>query len=184
MNNDVSTQSVRTKNLIRSSLLLALAIVLQLVGSRVPQQINQFLVGPAVNAILIISAYICGKFWGISIGILTPLLAWLVGQLAAPFAPFIPFIMIGNAIFVLSFSLLKDFKKFGAYLGIIIGAVLKYVFLFLSASKLVGLLNLSIPKKLAGKLILAMGIPQLITALVGGAVALIIIKILESRNIK
>ncbi|MDP4178732.1 MAG: ECF transporter S component [Bacillota bacterium] len=183
MSENISSQSLKTKNLIRSSLLLALAIVLQLIGSKVPQ-INQLLVGSSVNAILILSAYLCGISWSISIGVLTPILAWLIGQLASPLAPFIPFIMIGNIIYILCFSLLKKYKNLGIYIGIVLGAFLKFLFLSFSAKKLIHIINLSIPPKVSAKLVIAMGIPQLLTALIGGALALIIIKILAARNFK
>ena len=170
------------KNLVRSSLFLAMAIIFQAIGRTVPQ-ISQFFVGPAVNAILILTTCICGIWWGIAVGTLTPLLAWLLGQLPPPFGPFIPFIMIGNIIFITLFWISSKYiKKAGNYIGIIIGAIVKYLFLYLSASKLIGAFNLNIPAKVASKLVKAMGIPQLITALIGGAVALIILKLLKNRK--
>lgn len=170
------------KNLLRSALLLAIAIIFQIVGKNVPA-ISQAFVGPAVNAVLIITAYTCGTVWGITVGALTPLLAWLTAQLPSPMGPFIPFIMMGNCIFVTSFGLLKNKGALGKTLGIVIGAILKYLFLFLSASKLVSVFKLGIPEKIAEKLIIMMGLPQLATALVGGFAALALIEILRKRKV-
>ena len=117
--------------LIKSSLFLALAIVFQVVGKNFPG-ISQFFVGPAVNAILIITAVICGSTYGVLVGSLTPLLAYLTGQLASPLGPFIPFIIISNILFVLSFIILNKRGKYGQYLGIIIGSFVKYIFLSIS----------------------------------------------------
>ena len=169
-------------DLIKASLFLALAIVFQAVGKNLPG-ISQFFVGPAVDAILILTAIICGGAYGVLVGSLTPILALLTGQLASFLGPFIPFIIIGNILFVLSFIILNNKIKYGKYLGIIIGAFIKYVFLSISASKLIPLFNLNIPAKIVSKLVLTMGIPQLITALIGGAFALIIIKVLVKRNL-
>jgi len=169
-------------DLIKAGLFLALAIVFQVVGKNLPS-ISQFFVGPAVNAVLILTAVICGGFYGVLIGCLTPLLAYLTGQLSSALGPFIPFIIIGNILFVLIFIILNNRSKYGKYLGIIIGALVKYVFLSISASKLIPLFNLNIPSKIATKLVITMGIPQLITALIGGAFALILIKILRKRKI-
>lgn len=174
--------SDNVNKLVRASLLLAVAIVVQFLGKNIPE-INQFLVGPVINAILLIAAYICGTWWGIGVGILTPIMAWLVGQLPGPLAPFIPFIMIGNALFVILFVLLKDYTRWGKYIGIIIGSFVKFLFLFLSASKLVTVFNLAIALKVSKKLITMMSTPQLITALIGGALALIFIGILNKRKI-
>lgn len=168
--------------LVRSSLFLALAIVFQVIGKSAPQ-ISQLFVGPAVNAILILTTAMCGGVYGILVGSLTPLLAWLTGQLAGPLGPFVPFIIIGNILFVLSFVILNNKGKYGKYLGIIIGAFIKYLFLSLSASKLIPLFKLNMPTKIVNKLVLTMGIPQLITALIGGFLALIIITILRKRKI-
>ncbi|MDV3426413.1 MAG: ECF transporter S component [Bacillota bacterium] len=170
------------QNLVRSGLLLAIAVVIIFAGKNVPT-INQFLAGPGVNAVLLLTAYICGTYYGIGVGLLTPLVALLVGQLPSALGPFVPFIMIGNAIYVLLFGLLKDKVKFGKYVGMLSGSVLKFLFLFLSAKKLVTLFSLNIPKKALSKLAVMMGVPQLITALIGGIIAIAIIEILKARKV-
>lgn len=170
-----------SRNLVLSSLFLAVAIVFQFIG-RVLPQISQIFVGPAVNAVLILSAAICGLGWGVSVGCLTPLLAWLLGQLPAAFGPFIPFIMIGNSIFIVMFYLFKSYKKWGDAVGIVSGALLKFLFLYISATKLINILSLGINPKVAQKLSVAMGSIQLITALAGGALAIIIINLLKRRK--
>ena len=168
-------------NLVKAGLFLALAIVFQVIGKVAPQ-VSQIFVGPAVNAILILTAVICGGTYGILVGCLTPLLAFLTGQLASVLGPFIPFIIIGNILFVLSFIIIRKHGKYGKQLGIIIGALIKYIFLSTCASKLIPLFNLDMLSKIINKLIFAMGIPQLITALIGGFIALILIKILTKRK--
>lgn len=171
----------KVKNLVRASLLLAIAIIIQFLGKNIPQ-INQFLVGPVVNAILIITAFVCGTWWGVGVGVLTPIMAWLVGQLPGPMAPFIPFIMIGNALFVIFFGILKNYQKWGKYIGLLLGSFIKFLFLSLSAAKLITVFNIGLPPKVASKLVIMMGTPQLITALIGGAIALVLIKLLTKRK--
>lgn len=165
----------------KSALLLAIAIVFQLIGRTIPE-INQFLVGPIINAVLLLSVYICGVKWGVLTAALTPILAWLVGQLAAPMAPFIPFIIIGNIIYVMLFGAIRG-KRYGIYMGIILGSFAKFLFLSLSASHLVKLLKIGIPIKVLDKLVLSMGGPQLITALTGGIIAMVLIQILSKRKV-
>lgn len=171
----------KLKNLVRSALMLAIAIIFQIIGKNIPT-ISQSFVGPAVNAVLIITEFISGTALAVLVGALTPLLAWFTGQLNTAMGPFIPFIMLGNIIYVVSFGMIrKRIKNSNAimlYLSLIIAATLKYLFLFFSASKMIGLLKLAIPVKLAEKLIIMMGIPQLITALIGGFLGIIIVKIL------
>jgi len=174
--------NIDINKLVKASLFLALAIVFQVIGKSAGP-ISQFFVGPAVNTILIMTAAICGGVYGVLVGCLTPILAWLTGQLAGALAPFIPFIIIGNVLFVLSFVILNKRGKYGKYFGIIIGAFVKYLFLSISASKFIPLFKLNIPEKIAANLVIAMGIPQLITALIGGAFALILIAVLRKRKV-
>lgn len=170
------------QNLIRSGLFLAIAIVFQIIGKNFPQ-VSQFLVGPVVNSVLLLTAYVCGTNYGIAAAALTPVLALLLGQFPALLASFIPFIIIGNMIYVFVFGILKNKTQPGKYIGAVLGSFLKYFFLYLSASKLVLLLGLGIPQKILPKLTAMMGLPQLITALFGGAIAIIIIEILKRRKV-
>lgn len=170
------------QNLVRSGLLLAIAVVIIFAGKNIPT-VNQFFVGPGVNAVLLLTACISGTFYGVGVGILTPVVALLVGQLPSALGPFVPFIMIGNAIYVLLFGLLKDKFKLGKYIGLLLGSVFKFLFLYLSALKLVELFSLNIPKPLLSKLAVMMGVPQLITALIGGIIAIAIIEILKVRKV-
>ena len=175
-------KNTNINKLVKASLFLSLAIVFQVIGKTAPQ-ISQFFVGPAVNAILILTAVICGGTYGVLVGSLTPILAYLTGQLSSALGPFIPFIIIGNIILVLSFIILNRRGKYGEFLGIIIGSFIKYLFLSTSASKLIHLFKLNMPTKIVNKLVITMGIPQLITSLLGGAFALLLIEILRKRKV-
>jgi len=171
-----------TEKLIKASLLLAIGIIFQIIGRNIPE-INQFLVGPIINCILIVTAFTCGKWWGVGVGVLTPLLALLIGQLPTALALFIPFIMIGNFLFVFLFSFFKEGQMLKKSMGVILGALAKYAFLTLAATKLIGVFNLNFPLKVVKVLAISMGIPQLVTALIGGALGLIIINLLIRRKI-
>lgn len=171
-----------TKYLVRSGLFLALAISFQLIGRAFPQ-ISQYFVGSGVNAILLMSTFTCGTWWGIAISAFTPITALFVGQLAQPLAPFIPFIILGNIIFVLMFGIFKEYRNWGMYVGLILGAFLKFLFLFYSASKLVHVFRINLPAKVLKILATAMGIPQLITAIIGGIAATFIIKTYFKKKI-
>lgn len=170
-----------SKNLVRGGLFLAIAIIFQMIG-RVYPQVSQVFVGPAVNAVLLLTASICGIWIGIGIGILTPILSFALGQLPAPFAPFIPFIIIGNVIFIVLYYNFSKINKIGKIIGVIVGAVVKFLFLYLCATKIIILLNLITNPKVVSKLSVAMGFLQLITALVGGIVAIILLTLLKKRK--
>lgn len=169
-----------TQKLVRASILLALCIVIQFIGKTFPV-INQFFVGPIVNAVLLISVFYCGTLYGVAIGALTPIMAFLVGQLASPMMPFIPFIMIGNILYVLLFSPFVKKSVPSKCMGIILGSVVKFAFLYGSALKLVPLFKIGFKPVVYKKLVFMMGIPQLITAIIGGIIAIVIIAIMKNK---
>ncbi|WP_243108615.1 ECF transporter S component [Clostridium rectalis] len=171
------------RKLVKTALFLALAIIIQSIGRSIPQ-ISQIFVGSMVNCILIITTLICGTFWGALIGIMTPLLAWIIGQLPSPMAPFLPFIIISNIIFIIIFSMIYKLKgSILKYISIIVASLVKFIFLYLSASKFVYLLHIDMTKKILNKLVIMMGLPQFITAFIGGVLALLIFNILCKRKI-
>lgn len=161
------------KIITRTAILLALTILFQALGRFIPLgQLSQFIVGPLVNACLLVAAAYTGLAGGAVIAVLSPFGAILTG--AAIPLPFAPFIAAGNFILVLVFYLLK--KK--PILGIASGAVLKFAFLTASVNLFVWMM--SIPAKKALVLTAAFSWPQLVTAAVGGLLALLVLKALEN----
>jgi hypothetical protein len=154
--------------LTRTAVLLAITLAFQMLGF--PQMVT----GPAVNAMLLIAGSYVGVLGAVIIGILTPLIAFMRGILAPPLAPMIPFIMIGNAVWVaafLGFRHLSGGKYRGSVTGIAIGAIAKFLVLS-SAVRLI----VSVPPPVAQ----AMQIPQLITAVIGGIIALMVEQALKA----
>jgi len=144
-----------------SAVLLAITLAVQMVG------LPQPLTGPAVNAMLFLSGAFAGPISGVIIGLLTPLVAFLRGILAAPLAPMIPFIMVGNGVMVLLFWLGRRLAAnwWGSIIGIVAGSIVKFLILSSAVRFIV-----SVPKPVAQ----AMQLPQLINALIGGVIALAI----------
>ncbi len=177
---EIKKQRIQTQNIVRAAMLLAVVIVIQIAGRSIPQ-VNQFFVGPIVNAVLIITVYTCSTKWGTITAVLTPILAYLVGQLLPPMAPFIPFIMLGNLVYVLIFGLLKN-NKYGLYVGILLSSFVKYLVLSFSATQLIYWFNIGLPDKIAKKLAQMMGLTQFITGIIGGILALAFIFILSKRK--
>lgn len=166
-----------TRNLVLASLFLAIVVVFQLVG-RFNPDISRIVVGPVVNAILLLTVYFCGRRFGFLMAVLTPLLALVTGQLNPLLAPFIPFIMLGNLALVIPFSfLLRTMTT--RIVGLLVGAGLKYLVMNFAAVNAVSLFGLSIPAPVAKMLPVAFGSIQLVTALAGGALALVLIQMLK-----
>src|SRR6056297_501707 len=148
----------------RTAILLAIALVFQMGG------FPQFITGPLVNTVLYLAAMIVGWQGGLIIGIFTPVIAAMRGILPPPLAPLIPFIALGNAILVILFFLLKSKNKIA---GIIIASVTKFLVLVSAVNLLV-----QVPPAIAQM----MSFPQLVTALAGGFIALLIISIFKKAK--
>ncbi len=161
MSVDTTRSLSTTRWITRTAILLALTLAFQLLG--LPQPVT----GPAINAMLILSALLVGPAAGVIIGSLTPVIAWQRGILAAPLGPMIPFIALGNMVLVLLFFYLRRRQP---YLALIAAAFAKFAVLATAVRVFV-----TVPPPVAA----AMGVPQLITALAGGAIALIAHRALE-----
>ena len=166
-----------------TGLLLALLVSLQ----AITKPLGQLVTGSCVNAILAISALVGGLGSGLTVALVSPVLAFLLG--IAPQILTVPAIMAGNCVYVLLLSLLAD--KTGKSLlkqGIawILSAAAKFAVLYLLVAKLIcgvlaqSLLDAGVMKApMVQALPVTFGVPQLFTALIGGAVALVMVPLLR-----
>lgn len=156
---------IEIRYLTRTALLLALTLVIQMMG------FQQLITGSLVNLFLFLAVLIVGIAGGVVIGSLTPIIALSRGILPPPLAPMIPFIIVGNISLVIIFGLLKKVNK---YLAVIVAAIVKFLIL---ASAVRFFINVKPP------IAQAMQFPQLLTALAGGILVLVIAKLLENSKI-
>jgi uncharacterized membrane protein len=146
--------------------LLALTLAVQFLG------LPQWFTGPLVNAFLLLASLVSGIGSGVLVGLLTPWIALLRGILPPPLAPMVPFIMLGNALLVIIFSLVRRKKEvlWLSIVALVLAALGKYLLLSQAVRYLV-----EVPPRVAQ----AMQVPQLLTALGGGAIALSIERALK-----
>ncbi|WP_066499386.1 ECF transporter S component [Abyssisolibacter fermentans] len=170
------------KKLVQASIFLAFAIILQLIG-RTFVQINPLLIGPLICTVILLTTYSCGLLFGILISILIPVTAIPLGALASPLIPFAPFIVIGNILFAVGFAITMKKGTIGLCTGIILATLVKVLFLSFSATKLIYMLKLDISVQSAKMIGMAFTAPQILISLIGGAVAVIAIEILQKRKI-
>lgn len=138
---------------------------------------QQLIVGSTVNILLFISARKLSKKHLVPLAILPSIAALLNGALFGPFTPFLiyiaPFIWAGNLIQMMIF---KYATKIPSLLRIICASGAKAGLLFIVAFTFV---HFSIIPNI---FLTAMGMVQLITALIGGAIALLVLRRLNSNN--
>lgn len=134
---------------------------------------TQAITGPIINATLFLSALLLGVQGAMLIGLIPSVVALSFGLLPAPLAPMIPFIMLSNTILILVFYYLKD-RNF--WVGVISASIIKFLFLF-STSFVV--INLIAQKPIAQKVSAILSWPQLVTALAGGTIAFLVLKLFK-----
>lgn len=163
MNNN-STVAVSVHIIAKLGVLLALTLTIQMAG------MPQYLTGPLVNAMLIISALSTG-FWGSAVvGALTPIIAFMRGILPPMLGPAIPFIVLSNLAFVFTFLAVKNFNE---YVGIAAAAVIKFLILAGVTEFIIQVLP---------QIARMLQLPQLITAISGGIFAIIFWRVLQKAN--
>jgi len=139
---------------------------------------QQMITGPIVNAALFASVILLGFRGAFLIAFLPSLFAIQFGLLPIVMTPLIPFIIASNFILVFIFSYLR---KTNYWLGIVSASFIKFIFLFTSSSVIV---SLFIKGPAAKNIAQMMSWPQLITALSGGLVVYLFLKIYDSKKQK
>lgn len=150
--------------LTKAAVLLAIAIVFQLA------KMGQYVTGTGINTVLITAVGICGLPWAAAIGLMTPVLAVLLGVQPPATVVLVPFIIAGNIIYSALFSIIR---KYNDYIAILAAALAKFALLYTAANAIVS--------KLPAPVKLAFSFPQLITAISGGVIALVILRAAKKR---
>jgi len=146
--------NIRSRAFVETAIGTVIAVIIPAIFAHTPQ--NQFIVGPIVNAVLFWVALRVGLTNALFIAVIPSLIALFRGLLPPTAAMVVPFIILGNCTMILAFS----FFKTNLWLRVAASSILKSliiflpVWLFLNSSPLITFM---------------MSWPQLITALVGGA---------------
>jgi hypothetical protein len=159
--------NTKTITVTRSNIVLFL--ILLTVATLAPYARNQFVTGTIVNCTLLVTTATLGIGAGLLACIVPSTIALAVGLLPAALAPMIPFVIMGNAILIITFDYLN---KTNYWLGAITGSVLKSGLLFATIWLVT---NLLVNKNPAASVAYMMSWPQLVTALAGSVAAFVII---------
>jgi len=170
----------KIKLISRSAILIALLLVLQFIT----KALGQIVTGSCVNAVLAVSVLYSGLWSGIIVALVSPIFAFLLG-IAPQFFPLTPAIAAGNCVLVLILHIIcKDNCTLSrAVLGCVCAAVLKFITLYLLVVKLICSVAQLADKQIA-MFSATFTWPQLITALIGTGLALIIVGRLKKLNTK
>ena len=174
--------SKKVRWITETAVMLALLVTLQ----ALTKPAGQLVTGSCVNAVLAVSVLLAGLGSGITVAVLSPVLAYLLG--VAPQLVTVPAIMVGNTVLVvLLYFIAGDCVSVGKRVAAwLVAAIAKFAALYLLVVKLIcgvmapGLLASGTLKEPMLKALPTMfSLPQLITALIGGGVAMLMIPVLR-----
>ena len=175
--------SKKVRWITETAIMLALLVTLQ----ALTKPLGQLVTGSCVNTVLAVSALVGGLWCGLTVAVISPILAFLLG--IAPQILTVPAIMAGNAVFVILLSVLADktgknpVKQVIAWLA---AAAAKFATLYLIVVKIIcGVMAAdllaagTLKEPMLKALPATFSWPQLFTALIGGAIALLIVPVLR-----
>ncbi len=164
-----------TRKITYTAVLLALLIVLQWAT----KSLGQFVTGSCVNCVLTVAALLVGWQGGLAVAVVSPFVAFLL-SIGPKNIAIVPAIAVGNAVLVLVLWLFlnKKFSVLRAVLGVLCAAGAKFLTLYLLVVQVLCRV-LTLPEKQAAMFGTMFSWPQLVTALIGAAVAVAVIPLVR-----
>lgn len=166
-----------------TAIMLALLVTLQ----ALTKGFGQFVTGSCVNAVLAIAVLVGGLGSGMTIALISPVLAFLLG--IAPQILTVPAIMVGNTVYVVLLHMIAGKKNASVARRIIAwltAAAAKFGALYVIVVKIIcGVMAESLLAAGTLKQPMLQALPaafswqQLVTALIGGGIALLIVPVLR-----
>ena len=153
---------MNTQKLTRTAATLAILVALQFVT----RSLGQLVTGSCVNLVLCVTALSLGWASALALALLSPVLAWLLG-VGPAFPALVPCIALGNAVYVLLLCLKLDIKW-----RIPLASTVKMLVLRIVIGNFVAPLVVPAAKLIA--VIAMFSWPQLLTALIGGALGAVV----------
>ena len=164
-----------------TAIMLALLVTLQALTKGLG---NQIITGSCVNTVLAVTVLVAGLSSGVTVALLSPAFAYLLGIASQILT--VPAIMIGNTVFVVLLHLICGKTLWKSVAGLLAAAVCKFAVLYVLVTHVIcgvlaqPLLAQGVLKEPMLKMLPAtFSFPQLLTALIGGAVALAIAPVLK-----
>ena len=178
MNATQSRPKRATQTLTRTAALLALLVILQ----AVTKPAGQLVTGSCVNAVLAVGALLLSVPGALVLALVSPFLAFALG-IGPQLLPVVPAIAVGNGVYVLLLGWLGGKARSGAarWGSLALAAVAKFLALYLLVVQLLCRV-LSLPEKQTAVFSAMFSWPQLVTALVGGVLALVLAAALRRQG--
>lgn len=162
----------------RTAVFLALLVAVQAMTAPLG---NTIVTGSLVNMLLALCAVSLGIPSGLIVAVASPVLAKLIG--IGSLWEIVIFIMAANAVFVILWNLLARLRLSPPVVPLIISAVsaafAKFIFLYITVVQIAVPVLLQLEGNKAAVVSAMFSAPQLVSALIGGAIAIFLIPIIK-----
>ena len=157
----------------RTGVLIAMLVTLQWSTAGTQAFAGQYITGSLVNAVLAMAAMFAGLWSGVAVALISPFCAYLLG-IGPALIQIVPCIALGNCVYVVVLWLLtKKWCYWRTALGVVLAAIAKFVTLYVAVVKiLIPIMGDGLKAPQVQKFTAMFSVPQLITALIGGGLAL------------
>lgn len=166
----------------RTGVLTALLIALQWGTAWTQSFAGQYITGSCVNCVLAVAALFSGFWSGVAVAVLSPFFAFALG-IGPKLVQIVPCIAVGNLVLISLLYVLIGNKKRPMYCqigGVIASAFAKFAVLYAAVVKVViPLMGDALKPKQVQTFTVMFSWPQLVTALIGCAIALTIVPVLK-----
>lgn len=168
----------KTKFITTTAVLIAVLVVVQFIT----KSMSQLVTGSLVNMILIAAASLTGIAGGICVAVISPLMAFLLG-IGPKLPQLVPLIALGNLVIVVvcgglvSVLNMNDVLKWAV--SVLIGAAAKFAVLYFGIVRIALPLMPNIPEKQAAVISASFGAAQFVTAVIGGALAYLVVRVVS-----
>ena len=174
--------SKTVKWITRTAVMLALAVLFQSLRLIIPMPgtLSQYIIGSLVNLALIVAAMTIDVKGGLVVAVLTPIIAFFQGHIPPIMPLMILFVALGNAAIVIAYALLYRESFASKIAALVVGAAAKFLVLYVLVVKFaLPLIYPAVPDKIRMAMSINFSWPQLVTAGIGGVLALLVIPLLR-----
>lgn len=166
----------------RTAVLVALLIALQWATAGTQAFAGQYITGTLVNCVLAVAATFGGALCGAVVAVLSPFFAFMLG-IGPKLLQIVPCIALGNLAYVLLLGCLlkRDTKQLWKQtMSVILAAAAKFAVLYVAVVKImIPVMADCLKPPQIQTFTLMFSWPQLVTALLGGTAALLILPVLR-----
>lgn len=164
----------------RTGVLIAMLVTLQWSTAGTQAFAGQYITGSLVNFALAMAAMFAGLWSGVAVALLSPFCAYFLG-IGPALIQIVPCIALGNCVYVtVLWAFAKKWRYWKAILGVAVAAVAKFLVLYVAVVKvLIPVMGTALKAPQVQKFTAMFSVPQLITALVGGTLALAVAPVIR-----